>query len=218
MDDRARTESLTDAAIDRAIDEALDVRPSPEFLARVRMRVMDEPAPAFRLKPEATSWLVRSFRLQGRGFRLRGRSFRLQPEVTMTGVIGVALGLAALVLWRPAAETPGIPARVIELTAAEVPGVTPDRVSAAMPVASPLRSSRRQDLMPRSSARLPEVKVSASDVLGLRRLVEQVEQGHFAKVTLPPPETSIDMFGDIEIDPVVIAPLEPIALLEGVRP
>ena len=51
MDDRIGPEPLTDAALDRALAEALDVRPSPEFLARVRMRVAEEPVPAFRLKP-----------------------------------------------------------------------------------------------------------------------------------------------------------------------
>src|SRR5262249_52770955 len=43
MDERANQAM---AEIDRAIAEALDVPPSPEFVARVRQRIADEPKPA----------------------------------------------------------------------------------------------------------------------------------------------------------------------------
>ena len=38
-------EPLTDGDVDRALTTALLVEPSPEFLARVRMRIASEPAP-----------------------------------------------------------------------------------------------------------------------------------------------------------------------------
>jgi len=39
---------VKDAALEREIERALAVDPSPEFLARVRARIADEPAPASR--------------------------------------------------------------------------------------------------------------------------------------------------------------------------
>src|SRR5947208_16989703 len=40
-----RTDEMTSSAIEREIAQALAVDPSPEFVARVRMRVASEPAP-----------------------------------------------------------------------------------------------------------------------------------------------------------------------------
>ena len=44
--DEGRTHSLTDESLDRELAAAIDVEPSPEFLARVRMRLANEPAPS----------------------------------------------------------------------------------------------------------------------------------------------------------------------------
>jgi len=47
-------DSLTDSEIDRALATALAVEPSPEFVARVRMRIASEPGPSdWRL-----SWVI----------------------------------------------------------------------------------------------------------------------------------------------------------------
>jgi hypothetical protein len=50
MDGRRPDERLTERSLEREIEAALDVDPSPEFVARVRTRVAQEPpAPAWRL-------------------------------------------------------------------------------------------------------------------------------------------------------------------------
>jgi len=42
MDGRTHADAVTDSALDRELRRALDVEPSPEFVARVRMRVAKE--------------------------------------------------------------------------------------------------------------------------------------------------------------------------------
>ena len=44
--DGHRHDAVTDASLDREIESLLAVEPSPEFLARVRTRVAQEPEPA----------------------------------------------------------------------------------------------------------------------------------------------------------------------------
>jgi hypothetical protein len=45
MDDQRHTAAMSDADVDRELAQALAVDPSPEFVARVRMRIASDPAP-----------------------------------------------------------------------------------------------------------------------------------------------------------------------------
>jgi hypothetical protein len=46
MDGHRNVDAVTDASLDREIESILAVEPSPEFLARVRTRVAEEPGPS----------------------------------------------------------------------------------------------------------------------------------------------------------------------------
>jgi hypothetical protein len=56
MDDRRHENTMSDDLIDRELDALLSAEPSPEFVARVRMRVSSEPLA--RLPWSATRWIV----------------------------------------------------------------------------------------------------------------------------------------------------------------
>ena len=68
---------LNEDAIDRVLREALDVSPSPEFLARVRMRIANDPAP----RSAWTTWM---------------------PAMVGAAVIAAAVMIAVVAPWRGA--------------------------------------------------------------------------------------------------------------------
>jgi hypothetical protein len=58
MDNHRSPEPLTDATLEREIEALVAVKPSPEFVARVRMQLANEPAPSFGLLPAVTCTAV----------------------------------------------------------------------------------------------------------------------------------------------------------------
>lgn len=193
MDER-RADSLTDSALDREVQAALTVDPSPEFLARVRMRVASEPAPA----AWTLSWAV----LAGGAavatlvvavvVSNAGRSGNVEPhDDTPTNLRGAATVAA------PAPVAP----RVVRQPASE----------------RPLRVVRAEP--PRAAADappFPEVLISTDEVRAYEAFVAAVQQRR-----IPPmpaieenrPTTSTGL-PDIDIAPLVLAPLPQIARLE----
>jgi len=98
---------LTDGDIDRALAKALAVEPSPEFLARVRMRIANEPAPL----DWRWSWML----------------------AAGTCTIAIAIAVTVVQMNHPALS-PGLPAKVFDhlsMLPAMVPG--PLAIAASAP-------------------------------------------------------------------------------------
>jgi hypothetical protein len=187
-----RHDPLSDAALDRELDAALNVEPSPEFVARVRMRVADEAV--------AAGWWPRwQFVTAGIG------------AVT----IAVAAGLWSMdrnvgtAFRRPEpSSTVSLFARDVALPAAVI-ARAPSRVTTS-PMVAAVGQTRRPARVanePREIS-LDDVIVSAEDRRGFEALLVAIEERRLP--WLPQPEPAVDSAppAPIEIPDVTIEPLE----------
>lgn len=113
-----RTDPLNDAALEQEIEALLSVQPSPEFVARVRSRVAEEPASGWRWR-----WPV---------------------AAVATTVAAVAIGVA---LWRPA-ETTTRSTSATPPTSAAPPASTAPAASTAPPRVAARTDNRRPVISP----------------------------------------------------------------------
>lgn len=197
MDHHAH-ESLSSDALDRELERALAVDPSPEYLARVRARVAAEDVGSvwprgYWLAAVAGSSVVIALvvgmgMLTPRGPMQTGAVSQQDMRQTMTDTSGAAIA--------PAGDE-DIAAR----TAEPAPLAAPARAAAAS------RSTRPD---------LPEVIVSADELAALRLLIGRIEDGRLTAAMWPEPlDSGVTQFGSLEIQPIVVAPITPIALLQG---
>lgn len=198
--DGKRPTPLTDAALDRELEAALDVDPSPEFLARVRMRVANEPAP--------TSW-----RAPWTGVAAAAAAAVVVIAVTVSN----APDDGPVAPRRAAAPRPtpreGVPAPAPAPRVAESrPAVRP-RTRVAPVVTPAAVHTVAEERRP-----FPEVLVSADEVRAYQMLLGIVEQQR-----LPPPPVAaaaaddvVDL-SDIQLASLRIEALPPLARLEGER-
>jgi hypothetical protein len=187
-----RHEPLSDAALDRELDAALGVEPSPQFVARVRLRVADHAV--------AAGWWPRW-------------------QLVTAGVVAVTLAVAAG-LWsmdgsvgaafrrsEPSSTVSRI-ARDMALPAAVV-ARAPSPVTTSPTVAA-VRQTRRPARVANGSREisLDEVIVSAEDRRGFEALLVAIEERRLP--LLPQPEPAVDSAppAPIEIPDVTIEPLE----------
>jgi hypothetical protein len=156
MDERRQVEPLTDAALDREIESALAVDPSPEFLARVRGRIAQEPAPV--------GWWW--------GWKLAAAG-----SVAVAGVVAMLVTEDARPVNQsqrstpaavPAAPAPPGSAAVAAVAAVEPQGTgrRPARVPASRPSISP----------PVKGSPFPEVMVSNAQLDAIRYLVAEANE------------------------------------------
>jgi hypothetical protein len=191
MDDR-----LNDASLEREIESLVASDPSPEFLARVRTRVAQEPAPG---------------------------GWRLSWMVTIAGA--VAAVIVAVIVW-PSSEpvaTPGAPAR--EPLVAEVPRSAPQPAPALPAVRDPnarprvVNPAARTDLI---ELNLPDVLVAANEVKAFASFVASIRQGTFDVVVPAAPDLNepLEIKELPELPPVVVEPIEvePIVALAALQP
>lgn len=179
---------LTDAALDGEIRRALAVDPSPEFLARVRTRIAEEPAPRGR----GLSWVV------------------VAPAV-------FALALLTIVaLWqRPPAQSPlTAPALLTARPLGSTAPVSPPAVASSSAVAQAFRPAIA-GLKPRATGVKdePEVLIAADEVRALQQLIFNVQEGRIAL----PPALATSPVDEIVIDPIAVAPIPPMTGEQGVR-
>jgi hypothetical protein len=179
--------------IDRAIAEALDVDVSPEFMARVRRRIADEPVRA----PLRHGW-------------------RLALPMAAVTIVLVAAGVSMLLARRPAlvpASASGSQPRVVEPARGAVerpsppPLVVTGRVAttAGRPVAPAPASSEPEVLVPREEIEMYRGLVARAAAMSRPVFVE-------ARDIVPPGTIS-----DITIDPIRIELIMPPAGGEGDR-
>jgi len=189
MDSHRSPEALTGATLEREIEALIAVKPSPDFVARVRMQLADEPA----------------------------RSFWPRP-VWMYSVIGVVVAsLAVLFVSRSAKTNLASPAEPqIASNPADTPVPSMPRRLVAAPE-SPSRqferASRERAIRPDSVHSERRVLIAPDEAAALHRLLARIgmaridpstfEETRPADVALKePPELVI---APLSIDPLVLA-------------
>jgi len=215
-----RTDEMTPSAIEREIARALAVDPSPEFVARVRMRIASEPPPrrtwwmpvlvgATAIAAAVTIVLVAPWR--GAQVQLKKAAdpqVRLKPDTT------------------PERATEGVGSGFSRTRTS--PGETqirlkPDATEAVAPIRGVGSGFSRTSRTPKTTDDVrpaePELLVSREESDALRRLLARASQHPIVvdtlvldaadPVDLAPPE--------IAIEPIKIEPLVPQTNGEGVR-
>ena len=193
-----RSDAMNISAFEREIETALAVDPSPEFLARVRLRIASEPA--------SSAWRI--------------------PWVFIAGSVAMAIVMAVVVLRSdrkliptsvdqpPDAITGDARATVTETALVPVVEAAP-----AAPQSNRTSSSRPvREVRP---DRDPEVLISADEAAGLRRLIAAVRDRRidFTSVLVESPQATawLQPVSEITWSSIAIEPLEPITTEEGVR-
>jgi hypothetical protein len=194
--DGIRRGALSDDELDREFDAALNVDPSPEFVARVRMRVASE--------PHATGW-------------------RLRSRLGMGAAAAASCAVALAVIYLPATQRAGPPqangaaAVTSDTVSAPISAAPPRSFEAAPPQAvgvpsGPVAGRDRRVETPR----FPEVVISAAERRAFEVLLASVRDGR-----LPPmpegnvaAETGLPAPAPLDVGPVIIEPLPQIARLE----
>jgi hypothetical protein len=190
------TDKLIDSAIDVEIERLLAVEPSPDFLARVRMRLADEPVRAER----------------------HFRSVFL-TTAAIAAIIVIVVGLSRFNqtsidrLPRPEqsfsqAPSPRVPSRPQAENPAAVAIPTSKRTRPASVRRRPAAITSTTSL---DSPAEPEVLVSVAEAQALRRFLENVREGRVDLATAVLP-TATDNYSDL----VDIHPLIPVTIPEGV--
>jgi len=205
---------MNDQAIDRALREALDVSPSPDFVARVRMRVAYEPVP----RSLWSRWTVWTPVAAG-------------ALVAAAIVVAIVVGSLDRVRHEPDGTTSAnAPAATdVPLPVPRVREATPDATDVAplrlapLPVASgrsPTAASHVASGFSRT-ARGPDVLVPPGELAAMRRLLTSVRD---RRIDLMPvlgqaPDAGADLrpSPDIAIPPITVEPLVPQTNGEGVR-
>lgn len=201
MDGR-RPDALSDSALDREVRAALNVEPSPEFVARIRMRVANEAIASKR--STGRQWLFASIGVAVAVLALVvfARDPANRERATTIGVVGDVR--------KPLEPPPGPASR--EPMAGE-PSTQP--VSPVAPAARGAAPPARGALPTREDETPPfaDVLISPDEVRAYEMLLAAVRQGRL------PPLTQRDVAAEagaleIEIAPLIIEPLPAMARLE----
>jgi hypothetical protein len=166
-------------------DDLRDVRPSPEFAAKVRRQLETQPA---------RNW------------------FGIWQVATAAAVVAVAV--AALVLWRPQTRVTNSPVQNTVAVTQPAPRPTPPaatQTTVAQPVASGQVVVNRT--APRTTPAEPEVLVPSDQRMALVALLEGMRRrgNHVPSETTPlvDDEGRLPAPAEITVSPITIEPLSP---------
>jgi hypothetical protein len=193
--------ALTDRDLDRELDAALEIDPSPEFLARVRMRIESEPRRA--PWPLGVPVGARRWALAGLG--------ALAVAVLAVAVIRSGRSESA----RPASQVAGMVPPASAFAAPSMPPmeVVPPGSGIVGPAAA---RSRARRAAPAATVAAPPVLVAANEVAALERLFARAREGRVDMSALPdqpdPPVASAPLapIDAIDVAPISVSPLSPI--------
>jgi hypothetical protein len=194
-------EALT--AVDRAIAEALDVEPSAEFLARVRMRIANDPAP----RGAWTTWM---------------------PAMVGAAVAAAAVAIAVIAPWRGSQvrvkpdtttdvrlkpDTTTDTTTQVRLKA----DTTTHTTTATTTHTRPYEGSAFRRT---GTAAEPEVLVPRAEIDMYRRLIARARTASPGTLVDAPPDVVADLQPppELTIDPIKIDPITPQSSGEGVHP
>ena len=190
MDDGQR-QDVRDPYLDRQLSGAFRITPSPEFVARVRLRVATE--------------------------AMAGNKPNRLAFVGAAGALAAIALALTVVAWRVETEAPDIVARPLAFLAIDAPVVLPDVPVTRTPDA---RRESGSDVS-RLQRPIAGAVVTDADARALIEFVSQLREGRVTATQLGPPELSsgeLEPLMEIEIQPLAIERLPPMALLEGDRP
>jgi hypothetical protein len=192
MDGHKHSGALTDETLEREVEAILGVDPSPEFLARVRARVADAPAPMF--------W----------------RLFTPLRWVFAAAAVAVVI-VASTVAWRSSdsarANDGAAPTPLVAETSTSPAAVNPTEV-----VAQPPRSieHRAQRVTSVPESRNLVAVVAPEDARGFEFLLASLRRPDVVLVLSTDTTGPVALSApSIEIAPIDIEPVPPIAQMEG---
>ena len=196
MDGR-RIDAVTDESLDREIESLLAVESSPEFLARVRARVAEEPLPR-----------------------------RWRASSMFASAAAVAAVVVALMAWPASEPAPSRPALVEPPHIADAgPAIVSAPVTQPSPVPKPVSVSAGAAVPAPDRAidiALPEVVIAGNEVEAYTALVASIRQSRFeaAVPAAPDPDTPLEVKELPPVEPLEIEPIVRVAGLhaEGERP
>lgn len=210
----------SDAALERAVEQALDVEPTPEFLARVRTHVAEQPSAAyiwrawrFRIAAAAlvstcTIAALRPFPFESRhGPVVSPSSIQDQRLVAMDDPDGATVDRRDVTAGTPiqaaSARTHSRAEGGTRLRPAQVAAQPPGFVSFAV-----------------EELRLPEVVISPNERRALDMLLNPAAAEATRAENVPDEIVIPDLpaLSELEVPAVDITPLAQIAMAEGVRP
>jgi hypothetical protein len=185
---------LNDEVLAREVESALRVDPSPEFLARVRLRIAAHPRPQ--------AWSV-PWKFAAAG---------MIATVAVLALVAVSWdrepGLSVTSISRP--ETPRVSVPELDAVLPAAP------VEASKPVTPPTTASAIT-----RSAVASEVVISPGERAALAALLRSLRAGRISPAILETMNADFEPLPPLEevtIDPIAIEPIPPLALLEGARP
>jgi hypothetical protein len=201
---------MNDQAIDRALREALDVSPSPDFVARVRTRIANEPPP----RSLWGRWTVWTPLAAG---ALVAAAVVVMMVIAPTRKIGSEVG-----------PRPNVTAAAVRLPAPSV-GENDSPVASGFPPRLPGIGSRTKVYATKTQAtgdhrgdllREPEVLVSRGESAAFRQLIVIAREGRVDLTALlkNPPDAGMDLqpSPEITIPLITVDPIVPSTNGEGV--
>jgi len=195
MDDGKEALNEIDRTLRDEIDAALDVDVSPDFMARVRQRIADEPM-------RAPFW----------------HGWRFVLPAAAAAVVLVAVGVSMLSTRRPAAP-PSLSARSLPPESMRPPGVRPVppvSVGETRPAIVRARVPSRAPSAPAPAE--PEVLVPREEIEMYRRLIAEAQKVPGALLVAAPPDiVAVRTISEIPIDPIKIDLIIPSIDGEGDR-
>jgi hypothetical protein len=191
---------MNDAALDREIESLLASEPSPQFLARVRTRVAQEPEPRQWRAP----WIF----LSAAAVTVVILAIVVWPSDETAGPKGPALQVQSVDVAKPSVALP-------ILSSAVAPAPLPTRRTPSV-VTSAVPPERRIDID------LPEVVIAENEVRAYTSLVASIRQSRFdvAVPAAPNPDTPLEIKELPPVEPLEMEPIVRVAALqaEGERP
>ncbi|HJZ73323.1 MAG TPA: hypothetical protein VKE51_16380 [Vicinamibacterales bacterium] len=202
--DADHRDQVTVAALDRELKTMLGVDPSPEFVARVRTRIADEPSPV-------SSWFG---------------AWRI--AASLVAVTAVAIVAAAVVVIREGAGNvtspqPVLDSRPAALSGSPIPELTGRalRVSSEPTSGVPGVRTAAQHALATPQRAEPEILVDAREVAALRALIDGTRDGRIDLAPVlnaaKPSVMELPPVVDIDIPAITIEPIAPAPGEEGVR-
>jgi hypothetical protein len=186
---------MDDLDLDRELRNAMAATPSPEFVARVRAKIAEAPAPSIVpvwMKPAAAIACAAAVAI---AVGLPQGDARLKPRPTE-----IAPATAGL---KPSTTHVAPSTTYVAPRTTDVPPTTP---SVVVPTFRSAKAARRPSPA-RKEPPLPEVIIAAEDVKALRQFVSDARALRFvASFDETPPSTRFVM-NDLAVPPITIEPL-----------
>jgi hypothetical protein len=186
--DGAEPKPLSDLQLDREIESALAIEPSPEFLARVRTRIEEEP------------------RVSLRGLAVRARVFE---PLMVVSLVGAVLALVVPNMMRKDAGRSELPVPVVSKVEVDTPPSSPQNSSPLKPPAVAVAPSARVRVTQADEVplRLSQPVFSDGERLALAAFVTALEDGRVLMPAAAPLNDAAVADAGRTIEPLVIEPL-----------